>query len=169
MNGDTYDALVIGGGINGLSALYHLKRLGAERVGLVERFEIGHDRGSSHGAARVTRSAYVAPEYVRLMQWVHTEEWPRLEKDTGSKLVYSNPGIYTGPPCERYHSYIHAVTQEGVDVELLTADEARGKFSPVHLRGRRKRPAGQDGGFHILGRGHRIARRAGARERRANP
>ena len=128
MNGDTYDALVVGGGINGLSALYHLKRLGAARVGLVERFEIGHDRGSSHGAARVTRSAYVAPEYVRLMQWVHKEEWPRLEKDTGKKLVYSNPGIYTGPPCERYHSYVQAVAQEGVDVELLSADEARERF-----------------------------------------
>ncbi len=128
MNGDTYDALVIGGGINGLSALYHLKRLGAARVGLVERFEIGHDRGSSHGAARVTRSAYIAPEYVRLMQWVHAEEWPRLEKDLRKKLVYSNPGIFTGPPSKRFERYINAVAQEGVDVELLSADEARDRF-----------------------------------------
>ena len=128
MNGDTFDALVIGGGINGLSALYHLKRLGAERVGLVERFSIGHDRGSSHGAARVTRSAYVAPEYVRLMQWVHAEEWPRIEKAVGKQLVYSNPGIYTGLPCERLDRYINAVQQVGVDVELISAGEARERF-----------------------------------------
>ena len=128
MNGDTFDALVIGGGINGLSALYHLKRLGAERVGLVERFSIGHDRGSSHGAARVTRSAYIAPEYVRLMQWVHAEEWPRIEKAVGKQLVYSNPGIYTGLPCERLDRYINAVQQEGVDVELISAGEARERF-----------------------------------------
>ena len=147
MNGDTYDALVIGGGINGLSALYHLKRLGAARVGLVERFEIGHDRGSSHGAARVTRSAYVAPEYVRLMQWVHKEEWPRLEKDTGKKLVYSNPGIYTGPPCERYHSYVQAVAQEGVDVELLTADEARGRFPQFTFENAESALLDKTGGF----------------------
>ena len=147
MSGDTYDALVVGGGINGLSALYHLKRLGAARVGLVERFEIGHDRGSSHGAARVTRSAYVAPEYVRLMQWVHKEEWPRLEKDTGKKLVYSNPGIYTGPPCERYHSYVEAVAQEGVDVELLTADEARGRFPQFTFEGVESALLDKTGGF----------------------
>ena len=128
MNGDTFDALVIGGGINGLSALYHLKRLGAERVGLVERFSIGHDRGSSHGAARVTRSAYVAPDYVRLMQWVHAEEWPRIEKAVGKQLVYSNPGIYTGLPCERLDRYINAVQQVGVDVELISAGEARERF-----------------------------------------
>ena len=128
MNGDTFDALVVGGGINGLSALYHLKRLGAERVGLVERFSIGHDRGSSHGAARVTRSAYVAPEYVRLMQWVHAEEWPRIEKAVGKQLVYSNPGIYTGLPCERLDRYIQAVQQVGVDVELISAGEARERF-----------------------------------------
>lgn len=147
MNGETFDALVIGGGINGLSALYHLKRLGAARAGLVERFEIGHDRGSSHGAARVTRSAYVAPEYVRLMQWVHKEEWPRLEKDTGRKLVYSNPGIYTGPPCERYHSYVQAVTQEGVDVELLTADEARKRFPQFTFEGAESALLDKTGGF----------------------
>ncbi len=128
MNGDIFDALVIGGGINGLSALYHLKRLGAERVGLVERFSIGHDRGSSHGPARVTRSAYVAPEYVRLMQWVHAEEWPRLEKDIGKKLVHRNPGIYTGPPSERFDRYIRAVRQEGVDAGVISAGEARGLF-----------------------------------------
>lgn len=147
MNGDTYDALVVGGGINGLSALYHLKRLGAARVGLVERFEIGHDRGSSHGAARVTRSAYVAPEYVRLMQWVHKEEWPRLEKDTGKKLVHSNPGIYTGPPCERYHSYVEAVAQEGVDVEFLTADEARRRFPQFTFENAESALLDKTGGF----------------------
>lgn len=147
MNGETYDALVVGGGINGLSALYHLKRLGAARVGLVERFEIGHDRGSSHGAARVTRSAYVAPEYVRLMQWVHKEEWPRLEKDLRKKLVYSNPGIYTGPPCERYHSYVQAVAQEGVDVELLTADEARERFPQFTFEGVESALLDKTGGF----------------------
>ncbi len=128
MNHDTFDALVIGSGINGLCALYHLNRLGAGRVGLVERFYVGHDRGSSHGAARVTRSAYIAPEYVRLMQWVHAEEWPRLERDLRKKLVYPNPGIFTGPPSDRFERYINAVSQEGVDVDLLSAGEARKRF-----------------------------------------
>lgn len=125
MHSDTFDALVIGAGVNGLSAIYHLMRLGAERVALVERFSIGHQRGSSHGAARITRSAYAAPEYVRLMQWVHEEEWPRLEKDAGTRLVYPNRGLFAGAPCEGFNSYIRAVENEDVDVEVITADEAR--------------------------------------------
>ena len=169
MNGDTFDALVIGGGINGLSALYHLKRLGAERVGLVERFSIGHDRGSSHGAARVTRSAYIAPEYVRLMQWVHAEEWPRIEKAVGKQLVYSNPGIYTGVPCERLDRYINAVQQEGVDVELISAGEARERFPQFTFVGRRERPAGQDGRLRRSERSGRLTRRPCPRERGDNP
>ena len=125
MRADTFDALVIGGGINGLSALYHLARLGTKRLGLVERFSIGHDRGSSHGAARITRSAYGAPEYVRLMQWVHAEEWPRLERDAGKRLLYPNRGLFIGPPCEYFNRYVQAVQQEGVDVEALTPSQAR--------------------------------------------
>ena len=128
MRGETFDALVIGGGINGLSALYHLRRLGAERPGLVEQFSIGHDRGSSHGAARITRSAYGEPEYVRLMQWVHAEEWPRLEKDAGRRLRHPNPGLFIGPPCAYFNKYIHAVQQEGVDVEAVTPAKARGLY-----------------------------------------
>ena len=128
MSSDVFDALVIGGGINGLSALYHLGRLGAERVGLVERFSIGHEWGSSHGAARITRSAYMVPEYVRLMQRVHDEEWPRLEKDAGRRLVYPNPGLFIGTPCERFDRYIDAVENEGVDVEVITPGEARGLY-----------------------------------------
>ncbi len=125
MSGGTFDALVIGGGINGLSAIYHLARLGAKRLGLVERFSIGHDRGSSHGAARITRSAYGEPEYVRLMQWVHAEEWPRLERDAGKRLLHPNRGLFIGPPCEYFNRYVQAVQQEGVDVEALTPSEAR--------------------------------------------
>ncbi len=135
MLADTFDALVIGGGINGLSALYHLARLGAKRLGLVERFSIGHDRGSSHGAARITRSAYGVPEYVRLMQWVHAEEWPRLEKDAGRRLLYPNRGLFIGPPCEYFNKYIQAVQQDGVDVEAITPDEARGLYPQFTFEG----------------------------------
>lgn len=135
MRDDVFDALVIGGGINGLSALYHLQRLGAGRAGLVERFAVGHDRGSSHGAARVTRSAYIAPEYVRLMQWVHREEWPRLEKDAGRRLVHPGAGLFTGPPCERFARYARAVQQEGADVELVPAAAARRLYPQFTLAG----------------------------------
>ena len=137
MNSNTFDVLVIGGGINGLSALYHLKRLGVKRVGLIERFSLGHEWGSSHGAARITRSVYSAPEYARLMKWVHQEEWPRLEKDVGRQLIYNypHPGLFIGPPSERFARYIHAVKQEGADIDMIDPVDARKLYPQFTFKG----------------------------------
>ena len=58
--------VVLGAGAMGSAAAYHLARRG-EPVVLVEQFALGHDRGSSHGAARITRHSYADPRYARLM------------------------------------------------------------------------------------------------------
>lgn len=128
MSSPTFDALVIGGGINGLATAYHLQRLGLERVALVEQFRFGHDRGSSHGASRITRSSYVDALYVRLMQVAHHEEWPRLERDTGRTLVHRCDGVFFGPAGGPLETYAAAVASEGVDVERIDPSEARRRF-----------------------------------------
>ena len=43
--------VIIGAGAMGSATAYHLARRG-EPVLLLEQFALGHDRGSSHGAAR---------------------------------------------------------------------------------------------------------------------
>ena len=51
MNGaseSTFDAIVLGVGEMGSSALYHLARRGLRVLG-IERFDVPHDMGSSHG------------------------------------------------------------------------------------------------------------------------
>ena len=59
-----FGALVVGGGVHGLASAWQLARApaaggsGVERVALVERFRLHHDRGSSHGFGRITRSTY---------------------------------------------------------------------------------------------------------------
>ena len=96
-----FDALVVGGGIIGRCALYHLQRLGLERVGLVEQFGVEHNRGSSHSHSRITRSAYVNAGYVRLMQVAHTQEWPRIEAEAGQTLILPTDGccsLAANPP-----------------------------------------------------------------------
>lgn len=125
MGNKTFNVLIIGGGINGLCAAYHLRQLGVKQVGLVEQFSLGHDKGSSHGTSRITRSTYAKSEYVRLMRWVHREEWPALEKDTGQSLIYPNPGLFIGPPCPSFNNYIQAVEKEDVDVHVLSTTKAR--------------------------------------------
>ncbi len=123
-----YDALVVGGGINGLSALYHLGKMGAGKIGLIEQFRLGNVRGSSHGHSRVTRSPYVNEHYTKLVRVARDQEWPSLERDSDTKLIYHTPACFYGPLGGRYESYIHNVAASGVDAELLEPEEARRRF-----------------------------------------
>jgi glycine/D-amino acid oxidase-like deaminating enzyme len=124
----TYPIMIIGAGINGLATCYHLSKLGVQNIGLIERFDHGHNRGSSHGQSRITRSAYVNEHYVRLMQIAHNQAWPQLEQDAQTQLIYPTPGCFFGPPGGKYTHYEKAVLAVGVDVEPLTPQEARKRF-----------------------------------------
>ena len=54
--------VVIGAGVNGLSAaLAHCRR--GLKVTLIEQFDIGHSRGSSHGGSRIIRHLYDDDKY----------------------------------------------------------------------------------------------------------
>ena len=128
MSDSIYDVLVIGAGINGRCALFHLLERGVGRVGMIERFDLGHSRGSSHSHSRITRSAYVDAAYVRLMQVAHTQEWPRLEAAIGERLIHPNDGCFFGPAGGRFEQYAQAVTRVGVDCEVLDVNQARRQF-----------------------------------------
>lgn len=123
-----FGAIVVGGGVNGLAAAWQLARLGCPHVALVERFKLGHARGSSHGFSRITRTSYGDPLYVRLAQFAHAEEWPRLERAHGARLRTPTDGAFFGPAGGPFDSYAAAVADVGADVERLTPDEARRRF-----------------------------------------
>lgn len=123
-----YHGIVLGAGINGLSAAYHWRRLGGAPLAVVEQFPLRHERGSSHGFSRITRSTYAQADYVRLMQHVHAEEWPRLESDLGRRLIHPNPGCFFGPPGPVFDQYVRAVREAGAAVDLLDVAEARRVF-----------------------------------------
>jgi sarcosine oxidase len=125
---DVYEVLVIGGGVNGLAALFHLQRLGCKGLGLVERFGLGHQRGSSHGQSRITRSAYNEARYVRLMQVVHQQEWPRLEAATQTQLVHPTQGCFWGTPEGKFTDYAEAVARAGADADCISVQAARRRF-----------------------------------------
>jgi sarcosine oxidase len=122
--------VVIGGGIVGLCAAWHIGRLGGGPVTLLERFKIGHDRGSSHGSARITRTAYGREVFVRLMRRVHEEEWPRLEREAGRPLVTKRDGLFFGPDAAEVARWGQAIARAGVGdgVVRLARDEARRRF-----------------------------------------
>ena len=82
----TFDVVVIGQGAMGSAALYHLARKGVRALG-IERFEIGHERGSSHGRTRVIRLGYFEhPSYVPLVRRAF-DLWRDLEAASGRALL----------------------------------------------------------------------------------
>ncbi len=123
-----YDALVIGGGINGLSAAWWLLRRGVPLVAVIDPLPLGHDRGSSHGRSRITRSAYADAAYVRLMQVAHGEAWPALEADAGTRLLHKRDGCFFGPVDGPFRDYVDAIGAVDVDAEVIEGAEARRRF-----------------------------------------
>ncbi len=87
--------LVLGAGAMGAATAYHLARRG-EPVVLVEQFGLGHDRGSSHGAARIARHSYADPAYARLMIDAF-RAWRELEADAGRPLFIRTGGVSICP------------------------------------------------------------------------
>jgi sarcosine oxidase len=102
--------VIIGAGAMGSSAAYHLARRG-EPVLLLEQFALGHDRGSSHGAARITRHSYADPAYARLMPAAF-RAWKDLEADAGETVFFRTGGVSFSPPGVGYATQVAANLSE---------------------------------------------------------
>src|SRR3954470_16756730 len=89
------DVVVVGAGAMGSSAAWWLARRGHDVV-LLEQFDAGHDRGSSHGGARIFRHAYLDPHYVTLAKEA-LPLWRELEDDAGCTLLELTGGLDHGP------------------------------------------------------------------------
>lgn len=79
----------------GSAAAWRLGQRGVETL-LLERFGLGHDRGSSHGPTRVFRFVYGDPFYVRLAQRA-LPMWRELESESGRELLDLTGGLDIGP------------------------------------------------------------------------
>src|SRR4051812_36582495 len=105
--------VVIGAGAMGSATAYHLARRG-EPVLLLEQFALGHDRGSSHGAARITRHSYADPHYARLMPEAF-RAWGILEADAGQNIYLRTGGVSLCPAGVDYVAHVVA-SLAGIDV-----------------------------------------------------
>ena len=91
-----YDAIVIGVGGMGSAAVYELARSGARVLGL-ERFDIPHAFGSSHGLTRIIRLAYSeGSRYVPLLREAY-RRWRELEEISGESILRVTGGLDIGP------------------------------------------------------------------------
>lgn len=122
-----FDAVIIGGGINGLCTARELIKRG-KTTAVLEALPFGHFQGSSHGKSRITRSAYSSRLYVELMQHAHLRAWPELEQDLGEQILYPTRGLFFGPEEGHIQQYAEAVLAAGAQVEPLSYTRAKKLF-----------------------------------------
>ncbi|WP_394738971.1 N-methyl-L-tryptophan oxidase [Natronococcus roseus] len=170
---DRYDAIVLGVGGIGSAATAHLATRGADVLGL-ERYDVPHDYGSSHGRSRMFRLAYAEdPAYVPLAKRA-ADLWDDLEDSTDRRLFYRTGSVDAGPADgELVAGSRRSCAEHDLEYEGLSSSELTERYPGYQL------PAGYDaiyqpdGGFlepeactvaHVE-RAHRAGATIRARER----
>ena len=128
-----YDVIVIGVGGMGSATVYQLAKRGARVLGL-ERFDVPHDRGSSHGVNRIIRLAYYEdPSYVPLLRRAY-ELWRELEQDTDEQILFVTGSVDAGPEDnEVFRGSYESCLEHGIPHEVLNHGELRERFPGYRL------------------------------------
>jgi sarcosine oxidase len=147
-----FDALVVGIGGMGSAALYHLASRGLRVLGL-ERFTIGHDRGSSHGVNRIIRLAYLEhPSYVPLLRRAYAL-WRELESRAGETLLFITGSLDIGSPgSQTYEGSILSCRLHDLEHEILSAADVNQRFPGYRLPPDVRAVYQRDGGFVLAER-----------------
>jgi sarcosine oxidase len=167
----THDVIVVGLGATGSAALYHLARRNIRAIGL-ERFEPGHERGSSHGRTRIIRHGYFEhPSYVPLVRRAATM-WRDLERAAGRPLMTVTGIAEIGRPDSTLVAGTLAASREhNLPHDVVTAHELMRQYPAFRLPQDYVAVIQPDGGFveaEAAIRAHlRLAAAAGAHIRTA--
>ncbi len=156
----TYDVIVIGVGGMGSATVYELASRGLRVLGL-ERFDIPHEMGSSHGVHRIIRMAYFEdPSYVPLLRRAY-ERWRELEAACGEQLLYITGGVDAGPEDgEVFAGSLRSCIEHDLPHEVLTSAELSERFPAIQIPSGSMAVYQPDGGFvlaersivnHVLG------------------
>src|SRR5580700_2939982 len=128
MSADRVDVVIIGAGLAGSATAWALARRGRSAV-VLEAYQPGHRRGSSHGSARIFRRAYLDPFYVQLTGEAQ-RRWRQLADEAGEELVLTTGGIDFGPAREQEKMY-EILRAFGVSAELMPPGEAAERWPGV--------------------------------------
>ena len=125
----SYDAIVIGAGVIGSSVAYHLARLGAGKVLVLDRLQIG--AGTSTQSSGILRTHYSVIENVELAKrsWAVFKDFAGYigDDEASAGLVKCGYMICApeGPKLEPLRASLAGQAGVGVEVRLLDRDAAR--------------------------------------------
>ena len=147
MPSQVFDIIVVGVGGMGSAACWQLAKRGRRVLGL-ERFDIPHARGSSHGLTRIIRLAYhESPAYVPLVQRAMTL-WREAGEAFGEPLLFTTGSLDAGPGGgDFFAGSLAACRAHGLRHEILTAAEVNRRFPGFRLPADHRGLFQPDGGF----------------------
>ena len=126
-----YSHIVIGAGAIGSATAYWLSATGAERVLVLEQYDLLHSWGSSGDHSRIIRHAYHTTDYTCLTPAMF-DAWDHIEAESGLKLVHKTGGLDLAPGGgigeTEIAGYKRALDAVGIPYESLTAGEVRRRY-----------------------------------------
>ena len=168
-----YDVIVLGLGGMGSAALFHLARRGLRVLGL-ERFDLVHEHGSSHGLTRIIRLAYWEhPTYVSLLRRAY-QLWRELEALSDERLLHITGSVDAGPAGGMVFSgALKSSELHGLPHEVMDGADLHRRFPGYRLPVETRCLYQPDGGFLLPERCNvahaRLAQRHGAEVRCREP
>lgn len=136
MTGRTFDLIVVGGGIFGLSTALEAGRRRRSTL-VVERRDVPNPISASYGPSRKIRSTYLDAHYTRLALEAMTG-WRQIEAETGTELYVAagNLNVSDGEADAHLETLEANARRGGAKVRWLDAESLRREF-PQFRRGRR--------------------------------
>jgi monomeric sarcosine oxidase len=121
-------AIVVGAGVMGLATGCALAARGA-RVSVLDRYQVAHARGSSHGLTRAIRHEYGPDAIYTAMVARSLPLWDALARETGRHL-YTETGVLALGQEQDGHTLpgLETMRAAGLPVERLTPEECTRRF-----------------------------------------
>jgi len=130
-----YDVAVIGAGVFGAWAAYHLRRQG-KKVALLDAYGPGHSRSSSGGETRIMRMAYGPDELYTRFALRSMRLWRGFERRSGEQLFQRSGMLWLARKRDRYpQESLATLARLRVPCERLSRAELRKRFPQFSLHG----------------------------------
>jgi glycine/D-amino acid oxidase-like deaminating enzyme len=131
---ETYDVIVVGGGIAGSCTAYELQKRGL-RVALIEQHDFLHRRGSSHGESRIIRRTYPQAHLTEGMTHAYAL-WESAQREYGGSVFTRTGGLDFGlKDNAALRSLVASGEQHAVTHALLTPEEVEQRFPAFRIPG----------------------------------
>jgi sarcosine oxidase, subunit beta len=131
----SYDVVIVGGGVQGLSLAYNLARSGMHKIAVLEKSYMGS--GASGRNGELIRSAFASPEYVRLYD-TSLRLWQTLSAELDFNVMFTRSGylvLATGQDTlDAYRLHVKRQKEMGLQTRLLTSSEVKKRVPTLNKK-----------------------------------